>query len=305
MSSSYYWTPEEDTLLKTLCAQGLSYVKMSPHLGNRSKPAIARRAYLIGVKSAAKNEPKYNFDRAYFDTLTPESCYWAGIMQTDGHVNQHRGSMLLQWGCASRDRHHIELFKTATKAEQPIKDILKKCQLSTSDTEKGHPFSYIVFQSAKPWTDALERHYGITINKTLRSKMPNIPTTLLKLCFMRGMMDGDGFVTVGTQNKSATLGICGANREVIQWFKEVVDSLKLPTLATRSVNLMQPEGESCYYYRVNGLTASILFELFRRLPAPGLARKWEDPRLLEISAYWKSRADLWPPEVFFENILAS
>ena len=199
----------------------------------------------------------------------------------------------------------MELFKAATKAEQPIKDVLKKCNLSTVDVTKQHKFSYIRFESAKSWTDALAHHFGITINKTLRSKMPELPTNLLKLSFMRGMVDGDGYVTVLTKGKSGSLGICGANREIILWFKQVVDSLHLPTLSYRPQNIMQPENESCYYWKISGLTASILFELFRCLPTPGLARKWEDPRLLEISAYWKSRVDLWPSDLFFDNILKS
>ena len=213
--------------------------------------------------------------------------------------------MLMRWGCADRDRHHMELFKSMVKAEHPIKDILKKCNLSTPDKEKTHKYCYISFESAKPWTDSLERNFGITINKTLRSQMPRLPTNLLKLSFMRGMMDGDGYVTVLTKRISGTLGICGANREIISWFKQVVDSLRLPTLSTRPQDIKQPKGESCSYWKISGLTASILFELFRRLPTPGLSRKWEDPRLLEISAYWKSRVDLWPSDLFFDNILKS
>jgi hypothetical protein len=89
---------------------------------------------------------------------------------------------------------------------------------------------------------------------------------------------------------------------MIQWIKSVVDSLSLPTLSNREDTVIKREGESCYYWRLGGLSAAILHQLLVQVPTPSLARKWESSKILPIIDYWKARPE-WPPESFFANLL--
>ncbi len=179
---------------------------------------------------------------------------------------------------------------------------MKRCQLPSRDSEKRHEHCSIWFEGAFEWADALKRNFGFDENKTLRTSPLNLPTLTHKLAYLRGYIDGDGCIThIGTQG-GIHMSVCGVNREMIQWFKDVVDSLGLPSLSNRDNNVCQNEGENCHYWRLNGLSAAVLHQLLIQVPTPYLARKWESPKVLAIIDYWKSRPE-WPAETFFTNIL--
>jgi hypothetical protein len=208
------------------------------------------------------------------------------------------------WVTAEKDLGHMELFKTTVSSTHPLRSYSGSCRLSTRDQLTQYRYRRITLENAREWAADLERHFGVTHNKTLRCPPPNLPTLAHKLAYIRGYIDGDGFVRSNSTDGVMTIGVCGVNREMIAWVKEVVDGMDLPVAKKGPPSMIrQGDDENCYYYTVRGFHAAVLFELLRRVPVPNLMRKWDNPTILEIVDGWKARVDLWPPDLFFGNLL--
>lgn len=298
------WTQEEITNLQTLCASGkYQFTEIAKLLG-RPLRGVMYKCYErgFGNKYIAR---KYSHDTEFFSRITYESCYWAAIMATDGCISWKRQIPTITWSCAVRDKEHMELFKETIKSTNPISLRSTNCPLSTKDPNKQHPYSSIRIESAYQLVKDLELNFGVTRNKTLRSAPPNLPTLKHKLSYIRGFIDGDGSISHSPQKGFIVIMVCGCNREMIAWIKDVVDSLLIPHIhpAKRPSLISQPKDESCYYFHLRGFRAAVLFELLRRLSVPNLSRKWDNPRVLEEVDHWKQQTDRWPPESFFSNLL--
>lgn len=301
------WTPEEDALFTRLCAEGKHrYQDMLPLFPRLSKVwQFATRARQLGIMNTHVHQRRYTYNVNYFNEPTLESSYWAGILQTDGCILYRNDRPAIIWGCASKDRSHMEAFRAHIASDHPIHEGLKKCKLSTKDPNQGHLNCRITFEGAFEWAAALKQHYGFDHNKTLRTTPPALPSRLHELAFIRGCVDGDGTITSSPQNGAISIRMCGSNRELLLWMKGLVDSLDLPQQKryVNTTSVVQHKGESCYYWGLSGFQAAVFHELMMRLPTPFIARKWQSPKPLAAKAYWMSRADIWPPESFFANIL--
>lgn len=302
------WTEAEIQHLKQLCDTGLyRFCDMVPLLG-RTTSGIHYKCYALGFRNAYRQPCTYEHDRAFFSRVTPETCYWAGIMTTDGTILRHayaRAGLSLQ--VALKDMDLVECWKATIKATHPINRGKAKCQLSTKDPNAYHEHCTLRLDSAPELVADLDRVFNITYSKTLRCPPPELPDTLHKLCYMRGYVDGDGNITQSNQLGFMSVGVCGCNRELIANIKAIVDDLDIPHIhpARRPSLLYQGEGENCYYYNLRGFRAAVLFELLRRTPTPNMARKWDNPRVLHHVQHWKDQADRWPPETWFAERLTS
>lgn len=299
------WTPTEIQHLKDLCDSGLYRFTEIATMLNRPLRGTMYKCYERGFNNAYQTPFRYTYDRAFFSRVTLETCYWAAILTTDGCIATRNERPVITWGAAVKDKAHVEVFKRAIGSTHPIHHRHSRCRLSTRDPNQYHESVAIVLENAREWATDLERHFGVTHNKTLRCAPPNLPTLAHKLAYIRGYIDGDGFVTCDPAEGVMSVNVCGLNREMIAWIKDVVDGMSLPTAKKAPPPMVrQAVDENCYYYGIRGFRAAILFELLRRLPVPHLARKWDNPAVLAIVDRWKARVDLWPPNVFFTSLLA-
>lgn len=297
------WTPQEITYLKELCDSGLyRFTEIATKLG-RTHRGTMYKCYERGFNNLYTTPFKYTYNRTFFDQITYETCYWAAVLTTDGCLSWRNGIPNIVWVAAEKDKGHMELFKTMIGSTHPLNKRSSCCQISTKDTTKRHVNYALSLENAREWTVALERHFGVTHNKTLRCPPPNLPSLQHRLAYIRGYIDGDGTVTCDPGG-AITIGICGINREMIAWVRQVIEDMELPKAKkARPALIFQAGGENCYYYNVRGFRAAVLFELLRRLPTPHLSRKWDNPKVIDIVNTWKARVDLWPPEIFFTNLL--
>jgi hypothetical protein len=296
------WSPEEIAHLKQLCDSGLyRFDKMAEKLG-RSKSGTMYKCYEQGFNNLYRYSV-YTHDETFFSGTSPLECYWAGIMATDGCLSIHRGSKTIILHVATKDRAHLERFKDAMKATNPIYERQIKCSISTRDPDKLHPYCGISISSADTCYDNLGKVFNITRNKTLRAEPPSLPSLYHRLCFIRGVIDGDGSITCGHQEGFLNISICGCNKELLAWIKQTVDDMDLPHLTNgdRTSLIYQPNGENCYYYCIRGLKACVFCEILRRLPLPRLERKWDGPKALSNIDFWKARQDVWPNDAFFDH----
>ncbi len=298
------WTPQETTILKEMLDTNLySFADIGKRLG-RTKASVVGRCRKEGLYSRFTTPFKYTYNRAFFSAVTLETCYWAAILTTDGCISWRDGRPVIIWTAAEKDKEHMEGFKRAIESTHALRRCLVRCQISTRDTQKQHVNYSITLESAREWAADLEKHFGVTHNKTLRCPPPSLPSLLHKLTYIRGYIDGDGHITCNQKDGVMSIGVCGVNREMIAWVRQVIEDMELPKAKkARPALIFQATGENCYYYSVRGFRAAVLFELLRRVPAPNLSRKWDNPAILAIVDKWKARADLWPSELFFSNLL--
>ncbi len=297
------WTPQEIARLRELCDSGQHTFPEIATLLGRPLHGVMYKTYERGFGNRYRHvEFLYEHDRTFFSRITPETCYWAGVMTTDGSVMYKGNASILNLTVAIKDLDHLERWKAAIKATHPIKRGWNQCTLSTRDPEAMHEHCYLRLDSAPELVADLSRVFNITAGKTLRCPPPNLPDVLHRLCYIRGFIDGDGIVTsTDSQIGFMEVKVCGCNREMIANIKDIVDALDIPHIsdAKRPSLLYQGDGESCYYWGLRGFRAAVLFDLLRRTPTPNLARKWDNPRVIRHVDHWRAQTDRWPPEAWF------
>jgi len=171
-----------------------------------------------------------------FDTITEESAYWIGFILADGNV-YHGGpkhSKSLNFGLASRDWEHLEKFKKFIGSNKSLYYYRNSV--------------FISFYSNRIVEKLAE--YGIVPRK---SKIAKVPDALKNnRHFWRGMIDGDGWVTMGSL-KYPNVGLCGTIN-VVENFMNFVG--KRVTLRTKGENF----GEIRYYATTGQTLARYLYD---------------------------------------------
>lgn len=154
-----------------------------------SRQTTAKFLTQLGVKTTTGNHyRKYFHQEDFFENIdTEEKAYWLGFFFADGYiVNKVRGYG--QDGCgitlAIEDEQHLQKFKTAIKATNPI---------NYDDSKVGQKQCKIVLTSQKTVDDLIS--HGCVKQKSLILEPPiGIPPTLMTH-FIRGYFDGDGSIT--------------------------------------------------------------------------------------------------------------
>ena len=125
----------------------------------------------------------------YFDRIdTPDKAYWLGFIGADGCVTGfNRGYPRLQIKLARKDRGHLVLLHKALKANRPIRD--------HDEFSLGalRPCSTLTVYSPR-LAEALVTH-GITARKSATLQPWDGPADLMPH-YWRGLMDGDGHITI-------------------------------------------------------------------------------------------------------------
>lgn len=138
--------------------------------------------------------------------LNEEKAYWIGFIAADGCVRKTQYSWQFSIGC--KDLDQLEKLKVFLKSDHVIKQrIVKKYP--------GKQYYELVICS-KPLCDSLGQ-YGIVQRKSKIFKPQNISLEYTK-AFLRGLIDGDGWISISKQGKIA-IGLSGTSR-VCDLFKK-------------------------------------------------------------------------------------
>ncbi len=206
--------------IANLYNSGLSCLKLSKTF-NKSFATILKyvREFGVIVRPARETALKYEFNEFCFSEIdSPEKAYWLGFIIADGSINSKGNNLKLT--LSSKDVNHLEKFKIFLKSNHPIKTykLSSGYKIGASSSEI-RIFSPILIDSLK----ALH----ILQNKTFTVKIPKIPTVLNRH-LLRGLLDGDGWVSLARSNTPVSLevGICG-NSFVMNWFSGVLTGLNI------------------------------------------------------------------------------
>ena len=132
------------------------------------------------------------YDRNFFEKLdTEEKAYWFGFVYADGCVSYdttHTGALCIE--ISKKDKSHLLKLLQSMNSNAKIKYRMRTWR-------NGHTSEMcsIAFNSAKIAKDLIQK--GCIPNKTYDGKIKKgiFKTNALKVAFLRGYIDGDGFIS--------------------------------------------------------------------------------------------------------------
>lgn len=155
---------------------------------NKKTNTIQNKAFNLGLLKP----PMYKYNKRFFKVIDCESkAYWLGFLYADGCVRELVGKARVEIGLKAGDLLHLEKFVASLEGDIPVKKSSQGgCRLSISCTEM---------------TVDLIRH-GCIPNKTYHMiSIPKLQKELIRH-FIRGFLDGDGWVNLGKVKKSSPSG---------------------------------------------------------------------------------------------------
>lgn len=161
------------------------------------------KKFNIPLRSARESALKYSFNENFFENIdSEEKAYWLGFIFADGSLDEKRHKLKIS--ISIKDKEILEKFK---------KSISSNHKINNYKISSGYSNNSIVCEisicSQKLCNDLYNSN--IIPNKTF-SGIPPILSNNLEPHFWRGMLDGDGWVSISERNnKYLTLetGICG------------------------------------------------------------------------------------------------
>ena len=153
-------------------------------------------------KDGNKYHRKYFFDEHYFDNIDcDEKAYWLGFFYADGYLSGNKS-----FGCALKkdDVSHLRKFLTAIN--------INKDPISHSESTNSCGF---VLSSEHLYK--VLGTYGFSNNKSYdqTDKPFNVCPYAFKKSFIRGLWDGDGYVSVSGEGKNIT-GVISNNEMLLE-----------------------------------------------------------------------------------------
>lgn len=191
MAKKLILSKEELNKALQMYEEGKSLREVSEHLGY-SRGAITKILKENGVviRSTKETSRMYTHNFRYFNEIdTEEKAYWLGFIYADGFIESKRkhGEQKMGITLSSKDKAHLEKFKSSIGATNPILDYVGSGFGPTS------VFSKILLTSQDTVED-LKKH-GVVEQKTFKTTFPKIEEELIPH-FIRGYFDGDGTISV-------------------------------------------------------------------------------------------------------------
>lgn len=146
----------------------------------------------LKLKNNREKSIKYHCNEHYFDIIdTPEKSYWLGYIYADGYIT----SNLRYFGMSlsSQDEYILEQLKADLNSDYPIKHYQV-----TNGYKIGNDYSRLII--CNPTLVSGLRNNGVVEHKTNILMPPTNITPELSSHFIRGIFDGDGCVSIYSNN---------------------------------------------------------------------------------------------------------
>lgn len=147
------------------------------------------------IKLAKDYNRKFKSNDNAFDNYTAESCYWAGIIASDGCIFSHglasKECNYLSIGVSEVDTEMIEKFKKYIEYDGKL--------YRGKRSKKNHNDCIEIRVNNINIVRNLQEKFNITSVKSLTYIPPELPEEYKKY-FILGLIDGDGCITYSTTN---------------------------------------------------------------------------------------------------------
>lgn len=150
----------------------------------------------VHIKNMSEAKRIYNINENYFNNIdTPNKAYILGLLYADGNRSGCSNTIAIR--LQERDKSILEGIKKELNAEVPLRFI--DCS-NLPNRQNQYLLSITNEQIAK---DLYK--YGIVPNKEFKLKFPDWLDDNLLPHFIRGYLDGDGFISANPKEKRANI----------------------------------------------------------------------------------------------------
>ena len=197
-----------------------------------------------------------------FSTIGLRSCYWAGVLQTDGSIRRtsERLQSRITLQLKESDKAHVIKFAEFIGFKYPVRWV----------SNHGYGAWRVDMYRVEAHLDALRDNFGVEPDKGSRFQDPHL-TGDNRLAFLAGMIDGDGSV-VWQDGHPLAVQLFGP-LALIQWSRALVDEIVPPIRANR-VKALPSKLKNGFITRIQGKRAVKLVEIITQYDLPILQRKW-------------------------------
>ena len=270
--------------------QGSQIKDILPFLPKRRIRGLYSRVYALGLKSGSPRT-KHSKNEAFWETPNPINSYFAGLGAADMSINT-TSRFALSWQCHVKDESAMARFIKETGYTGKIFYVTEKSPCS----ENTATHSCLRVSACQKWAIDLSKNFNIVSGKTHRLQPPNVTSDFLKCCYLIGMTDGDGCISIGKPQgyqEMPVVSYVSASQDIIQWIRDFVDS-KFPFSNRRNPKrgTVNSSVQGTYHHcRIYGMQAIKLFDFLRRIDVPKFARKWDNPAFLALVETYRQK---WP-----------
>jgi hypothetical protein len=264
------WTNEEDRLLQKLVNGQTSYTEIAKQFVNRSSNSCRLRARrYLDLENKNYVHRLYSYDQNFWSTPNPTNCYWAGFCAADASIipyAQNKKGYTFCLELSIHDLNHLNELKNAvnyTGVIEVSKD-KKLCKFRIHGIEET-------------WKNHLEKNFNIIPRKTKRLFPPFLDDKFLQFCYFIGYIDGDGCICLD-KNRRFSVSITSASKTILEWMKNITDQFIGKRKKKRSIQYKN----NYAVFRLSGQSAVNLFNYLKDFPVPKLARKWNNPKILNF-----------------------
>lgn len=163
-----------------------------------------------GIKIAGwkftRGRLKYSIDERFFDSWTRQMAYLLGFTYADGNIYKTS----LSWELQKKDIDILQKIRSALKCTYPITFGHKgsACRLRINNQ--------ILVQGILK--------LGLLPKKKFRYNIPKIPSNLLRH-FIRGFLDGDGWIVIRKRRNEIDVGFTGCNKSFLEVLNKSISEL--------------------------------------------------------------------------------
>jgi hypothetical protein len=187
-----------------------------------------------GLTRPAKVERRYTLNESAFDSITPESAYWAGMLMADGCVSiRPEGSQYLILSLQESDAGHVQQFLSFLGSDQPVTHERKSKMASV--------------QVSSHRLVASVREFGITPRKSQTAKVCD--QLRYNTDFWRGYIDGNGSVSI-TGTGYPFVSVCTGSARLVgqywEWVKRVVPDYTAKPSFNRNTHMLVVFGKQTF-----------------------------------------------------------
>lgn len=285
MKKQQRWTPEEIQILRDNHGKKTTAQiqrELFPYRDYRSVSAKTMSLNLLRPNGVVFLPNKNTFNMSYWKIPNLMNCYLAGFLAADGCIVNKKNSKMLSLGISVKDEQIIDLFIKELNFSGPKYYREHSCSLrDTNIINKYVSFHVHCFNENAKY---LEDYFGIINKKTHRLAPSNLVNNYLNWAFIIGLYDGDGHVTFSGRDRLKIvphLGLTSSSSNILNWVKDFFDKFYPPPRAYEGIHF-KTDSENCKDFLVCGLRAAVIIDYLRQFPIPKLARKWDQPEILEF-----------------------
>lgn len=280
MSNRYNkdWTKEEDIKLTELVKSSkYSYRQIGEILG-RTYGGTRGRAKNLGLSNYYKQPKIHTLNEHFWSIPNILNSYWAGFSAADASIHKKSVSYSYTLTLATKDIKHIKQLKKDCNYGGKISTYKRKSSFKNSSNKIFSSSSINI--SSKQWGEDLKNIFNIEENKVYRLSPPNLDY-YLTMCWLVGYIDGDGTIFYDKKRNRLIIGFGSASQEIIIFIRNLINKTFPECLSKKQNKIYQKPKNNCYLFNIYGIKSCVIIDYLRQFPVPKLARKWENPAVLE------------------------